>query len=125
MSLDAIGIACKDIKKSIEFYQLLGLNFKEFGEEHFEGTAPNGMRIMLDSYDLMKKINPNWKQPQTPGITLCFKQSSPEEVNQLFKKVTEAGFSTVKEPWDAFWDQRYSTVLDPNGTSIDIFSPLS
>lgn len=125
MSLDAIGIACKDIKKTIEFYQFFELKFKEFGEEHFEATAPNGLRIMLDSYSLMKKINPNWREPNTPGITLCFKQESPEHVNKLFRAVVDAGFIGVKEPWDAFWDQRYATVLDPNGTFIDIFSPLT
>ena len=46
MSFDAIGIACKDIKKSIQFYELLGTQFKEFGEEHFEATTSSGVRIM-------------------------------------------------------------------------------
>ncbi|MDA8793130.1 VOC family protein [Bacteriovoracaceae bacterium] len=124
MSLDAIGIACKDLQKSILFYELLGIEFKEFGEGHFEGTTKNGLRIMLDSFELMKKINPNWKEPNNPGITLCFLQESPLKVDSIYNKITASDFSSVKEPWDAFWGQRYSSVLDPDGNQIDIFSPI-
>jgi catechol 2,3-dioxygenase-like lactoylglutathione lyase family enzyme len=124
MSLDAIGIACKDIQKTIQFYGLLGLEFKEFGEGHFEATTSGGMRVMLDSYDLMKKINPDWKEPQSPGITLCFLQDSPAKVDEVFKAVTDAGFHSEKEPWDAFWGQRYSTDKDPNGNQVDLFATL-
>jgi uncharacterized glyoxalase superfamily protein PhnB len=30
----------------------------------------------------------------------------------------------VKEPWDAFWGQRYAAVGDPDGNLIDLFAPL-
>ncbi|MCZ6462364.1 MAG: glyoxalase, partial [Actinobacteria bacterium] len=26
---------------------------------------------------------------------------------------------------DAFWGQRYATVLDPDGNAIDLFAPLT
>ena len=29
-----------------------------------------------------------------------------------------------KEPWDAFWGQRYASVKDPDGNQIDLFAPL-
>ncbi len=125
MSLDAIGIACSDINKSIKFYELLGITFKEFGEGHFEGQTPSGIRIMLDSFELMKKINPNWKEPIQSGVTICFLKETPEEVNELYNKIIESGFDPEKEPWDAFWGQRYSSVKDPDGNQIDIFSPLN
>ena len=25
-------------------------------------------------------------------------------------------------PWDAFWGQRYATVVDPNGVWVDIYA---
>ncbi len=124
MSLDAIGIACRDIKQSIKFYEHLGISFKEVGEEHFEGTTPSGVRIMLDSFELMKKINPNWVEPQQPGIILCFLQESPSQVDETHKKIVDKGFVSEKEPWDAFWGQRYSSVKDPDGNQVDIFAPL-
>jgi len=36
----------------------------------------------------------------------------------------DAKFISVKEPWDAFWRQRYSCVQDPDGNQIDIFADL-
>ncbi len=124
MSLDAIGIASRDIKKSIKFYDLLGVSLKEVADEHFEGTTPSGVRIMLDSFELMKKLNPDWPEPVGSGVILCFKQESSEKVDILFSKITEAGFQAIKEPWDAFWGQRYSSVQDPDGNQIDIFAQL-
>jgi len=125
MSLDAIGIISKNIQESIKFYDILGVHLKEEGgTDHLEGSTPSGVRIMVDSIDLIKKINPEWKEPVGCGVVLCFKQESPKEVDELFKKVTEAGSKSIKEPWDAFWGQRYSSVQDPDGNQIDIFATL-
>jgi catechol 2,3-dioxygenase-like lactoylglutathione lyase family enzyme len=29
-----------------------------------------------------------------------------------------------KEPYDAFWGQRYANVADPDGNAVDLFAPL-
>ena len=73
MSLDAIGIVSGNIKLSLKFYQLLGVHFKEMGgPDHWEGSTPSGVRLMLDSIDLIKKISPDWKEPVGSGIgTRC------------------------------------------------------
>ena len=36
-----------------------------------------------------------------------------------------AGYQGGKEPWDAFWGQRYAQVFDPDGNSVDLFAPLA
>ena len=124
MNLDAIGIACRDVKRSISFYELFDLSFEEFGEGHYEGVTKSGARIMLDSFDLMKKINPQWQEPERSGITLCFLESSPLEVDKRFKLIVDAGYAIEKEPWDAVWGQRYASVRDPDGNQVDIFAAL-
>lgn len=124
MQLDAIGIACKDVQETIKFYNLFGIEFKKLGEDHFEGLTQRGLRIMLDSYELLEKINENWKRPNVSGITLCFLQESSQDVDELYNKIIAAGFTSEKSPWDAFWGQRYSSVKDPNGNQIDIFASL-
>ncbi len=124
MSLDAIGIACRDIEATIKFYQVLGIQFKEFGQGHFEGTTSSGLRIMLDSFELLRKINPEWQEPKTPGVTLCFLQESPLKVDETHRELIAAGYSSEKDPWDAFWGQRYASVRDPNGNQVDIFASL-
>lgn len=125
MSLDAIGIVSRDIGASVRFYALLGVVLKETGgPDHFEGTTPSGVRIMLDSVSLMKSLHPDWQQPTGRAIILCFKQASPASVDELFTRITAAGFASSKEPWDAFWGQRYASVLDPDGNQIDLFAAL-
>lgn len=34
------------------------------------------------------------------------------------------GFNGKKEPWDAFWGQRYAQIEDPDGHTVDLFAPL-
>lgn len=124
MKLNAIGIVAKNIKKSIEFYRLLGLNFPDFkeGEDHIEANSENGLRIMLDSQDLMKKLKPNWTEPVGQRMTLAFECESPDQVDILYSKLEHAGFSGETKPWDAFWGQRYACVLDPDGNVVDLFA---
>ncbi|MFG1500093.1 VOC family protein [Halobacteriovorax sp. XZX-3] len=124
MSMKAIGIACKKIENSLRFYELLGLKFEKFGEGHYEAKTQQGIRIMLDSHELLKEINNEWKEPVTPGITLCFEQESSNDVDQIFDKIIKAGYQKEKKPWDAFWGQRYASVRDPDGNQIDIFAQL-
>jgi uncharacterized glyoxalase superfamily protein PhnB len=125
MSLDAIGIVSRDTALSIKFYSLLGVELKQKGgPDHFEGTTPSGVRIMLDSVNLIKSINPAWKEPSGSAITLCFVQKSPDAVNVLYGNILAGGFKSAKAPWDAFWGQRYSSVLDPDDNQIDLFAAL-
>ena len=127
MSLDAIGIVSHNIKSTIKFYDLLGVSLKELGgANHYEGTTQSGVRIMVDSIDLIKQLNSQWIKPQgSSQIILCFKQSSPQSVNELYFKITSAGYTSIKEPWNSFWGQRYCIVEDPDGNQIDIFAALA
>lgn len=126
MILEAIGIVCGDLNKSQRFYNLLGLEFqKAGGPEHLEATTPTGLRLMLDSETLMKKLNPNFVKPVGSGMTLCFKQDSVEKVDQVYDTVVQSGFVGTKAPYDAFWGQRYASIQDPDGNPIDLFADLN
>jgi catechol 2,3-dioxygenase-like lactoylglutathione lyase family enzyme len=124
VKLDAIGIVSRDMKESVRFYRLLGLDFPDPGDDHLEAAATSGLRVMLDDEKLMKQIDPGWKRPVGQGIMLAFRCESPKLVDEAFRKVTAAGFKAKKEPWDAFWGQRYASVIDPDGNSVDLFAPL-
>ena len=126
MGLDAIGLITQNMQRSQEFYRLLGLEFQALGgEDHWEAVCPNGLRLMLDSADLAKKLNPQWQPATGHGVVLCFQQVTPQAVDETFHKVTQAGFSGLTAPWDAFWGQRYASVLDNDGNQIDLFAPLA
>ena len=115
-------IVSENIENSVKFYELFNLIFKADSPEHLEATTPSSVRIMLDSLELTKKINPQWKRSSGSGVVLCFKVDSPKQVGSLYKKVIKASFQGFKSPWDAFWGQRYCSVLDPDQNQVDIFA---
>jgi catechol 2,3-dioxygenase-like lactoylglutathione lyase family enzyme len=119
---DCIGIAVEDPKKSIHFYSILDLKFKSFSDKHFEATTLSGVRIMLDTYEFLKELNPNWKKCEKPSTVIGFKVNSHEQVDLLISKFRKQSSTIIKEPFDAPWGQRYASVLDPDGNQIDIFS---
>ena len=46
------------------------------------------------------------------------------KVDELYSRIIQAGHDGEKEPWDAFWGQRYASILGPDGNSINIFAAL-
>lgn len=123
---DMIGIVVEDMGRALAFYRLLGLEVPEGGEgEHYaEVITPNGYRISWNTVAMMKQIDPGWVQPVGHRMGLAFKCDSPAEVDQVYGKLVAAGHPSHKEPWDAFWGQRYAQVLDPDGNVVDLFAPL-
>ena len=121
--LDSIGIVSQNIDQTIKFYGILGVQFREEGDTgHFEGVTKTGIKLMIDSEKSIKELYPSWKNPQGCPVVLCFKQSSSEEVERIYNKIVDSGFEGVREPWDAFWGQYYSSVMGPDGNQVDIFS---
>lgn len=123
----AIGLVTTDMAASLDFYRRLGVGFPEIwdGEDHVEAVLPGGIRLMLDSADLMKQIDPTWEHnPVGVGSSLAFECDSPDEVDDVYASIVAAGYTGDKEPWDAFWGQRYATLLDPAGNPVDLFAPL-
>jgi len=123
--LNAIGIVASDMERSIRFYRLLGLDVPETpGEGHVDAFLPNGVRFMLDQEDVIKSFRPEWTRETGNQVALAFECDSPAEVDEVYRRVVEAGFSGEKEPWDAFWGQRYAQLLDPDGVPIDLYAAL-
>ena len=122
--LDAIGIVSKDLRASVAFYRLLGVAFPDPNGDHLEATTARGLRVMLDSLALMRKLDPQWTEPKGHRMNLAFLCASPAEVDAVHAKVTSAGHPSKTAPWDAFWGQRYAQVVDPDGNVVDLFAPL-
>jgi len=123
--LNAIGIAVADIATSIRFYRLLGLDVPETpDEEHVDAFLPNGVRFMLDSEDVMRSFREGWTRETGNQIGLALECASPAEVDEAYARVTGAGFHGEKEPWDAFWGQRYAVLLDPDRVEVSLYAAL-
>jgi uncharacterized glyoxalase superfamily protein PhnB len=122
--LNAIGIVSLHPARSIAFYRLLGVDFPEDGEGHIEATLASGTRLMLDAEDVIRSFRPDWTREQGNQLALAFECATPAEVDDLYEAVKAAGFDAEKEPWDAFWGQRYAQLRDPDGVPVDLFAPL-
>jgi uncharacterized glyoxalase superfamily protein PhnB len=123
--LNAIGIVVTDMAASIRFYRLLGLDVPETPSEgHVETFLPNGVRFMLDGEDVIKSFREDWARETGNQIALAFECDSAAEVDETYARMTSAGFEGEKEPWDAFWGQRYAQLKDPNGVPVDLYAQL-
>lgn len=123
--LDAIGIVAADIARSAAFYRAIGVDVGEpSGNDHFEATLPNGLRLMWDTEELIKQIDPTWEPPTGHHVALAFACESPADVDATYARALEAGGTSKLAPWDAFWGHRYAQVLDPDGQPVDFFAAL-
>jgi uncharacterized glyoxalase superfamily protein PhnB len=123
--LNAIGIVTSNMAESIRFYRLLGLDVPETPDEgHVDAFLPNGVRFMLDSEDTVRSFKEDWKRETGNQIGLALECGSPAEVDEVFARVVAAGFEGEKEPWDAFWGQRYAQLRDPDGVPVDLYAQL-
>lgn len=122
---DMVGYVVKDMAKTLAFYRLLGLAIPEGveGEDYVEVITPNGYRLSWNTETMTKQMYPHW-DGGSGRIAVAFKCDSPAEVDELYANVTHAGYASEKEPYDAFWGQRYAVVIDPDGNSVDLFAPL-
>jgi uncharacterized glyoxalase superfamily protein PhnB len=123
---EALGVVVSDMARSLAFYRRLGLEFPEGAESegHVEAPLPGGLRFMLDTEEVVRSFAPEWTRTETSSIGLAFACDSPADVDRVYAELTEAGYAGHKEPWDAFWGQRYAQVKDPDGHGVDLFAPL-
>jgi catechol 2,3-dioxygenase-like lactoylglutathione lyase family enzyme len=125
-ALAAIGIVTRDMDESVRFYRLLGVDVpdSEPAGDHLDATLPSGVRLMWDKLELIKKLDPDWTEPAGQRMSLAFECTSPAEVDRVHRRVVNGGFRSKKDPWDAFWGQRYAQVIDPDDNVVDLFAPL-
>ncbi len=124
MKLDAITVTSRDMVRSIKFYSLLGFEFPAFEPDikHLEPITKEGdVRLMIDDAGLMKSMTGVEPRPANYSA-FAIKCDNAAEVDGCVAQVKAAGFNVVKEPWDAFWGQRYAILADPDGCMVDVFA---
>ncbi|WP_420859047.1 VOC family protein [Marivivens marinus] len=125
--IDAVAVTARDMARSAAFYRCLGFDIPEVAADaqHVEAVPlPGEARLMIDSATLAKELTDRPPSPATHSAfaLLC---DSPAEVDGVTARVADAGFTVKTQPWDAFWGQRYATVVDPDGYEVDLFAPLA
>lgn len=127
-TFNMIGLVVSDMAATLAFYRHLGLDIPASAdtEPHVEASLPGGLRIGWDTVDTIRSFDPGWAPSPGggPQVGLAFQCASPAEVDQTYADLVKAGYDGHKEPWDAFWGQRYATLRDPDGNGVDLFAPL-
>lgn len=124
--LDMIGMVVEDMARSLAFYRRLGLDLPAEAdtEPHVETILPGGLRLAWDTVETIRSFDPDWSPPSgSPRVGLAFLCDSPADVDRMYSELTSAGYEGHKEPWDAFWGQRYASLHDPDGNGVDLFAP--
>lgn len=127
VKLGLIGIVTADLAASLAFYRTLGLPIPEGldGEPHVEIEVSPGVRLAWDTIATIRSFDPSY-EPGSGGhrIALAFDAGSPDGVDAAYARMIAAGHAGHAEPWDAFWGQRYATLLDPDGNGVDLYASL-
>ena len=122
--VDLAGMVVRDMAAALKFYRLLGLDIPSGAEkeDHVEYVTPGGFRIAWGALAMIKGIYPDWVEPVGQRIGLAFKCANATEVDSLYDSLMKNGYHGHKAPWDAFWGQRYTVVIDPDGNHVDLFA---
>ncbi|MEM9607421.1 MAG: VOC family protein [Actinomycetota bacterium] len=125
-TFDAIGLIAQDLPATLAFYRLLGLDIPADadGEPHVEVELTGGFRLMFDPVSTIERFSTYEAPAGGRNHALAFRCATPAEVDETFAAVVAAGHGVKAEPFDAFWGQRYATVIDPDGTPVDLYASL-
>jgi uncharacterized glyoxalase superfamily protein PhnB len=125
--LAAVGIVVDNMPSALAFYRELGIDVPPEADEqpHAQTALPSGLQLMFDTVDEIRSFDPDWQSPPNGlhRIELAFQLDKPAEVDDLYGRLTSLGYHGYKQPWDAFWGQRYAIVHDPDGNGVSLFSP--
>lgn len=125
--MDAIAIVVGDMRRTLDFYRLLGLEIP--AEANNEGYVAidlgGGLRFTWNSEEVERSFDPGWQTPPIAGrMGISFRCSSSFEVDAVHDQVIQAGYEGGLPPFDAPWGSRHCRVLDPDGNAVDLFAPL-
>lgn len=126
MKINAVAVASSNLKKTVEFYKLIGFNFPDFAEDeqHVDSIhKPGETRLMIDSKKLMTELLGKAPVPANHS-NFAIEFDTPSEIDTITKNLHSNGFTVLKQPWDAFWGQRYAVVVDPDGYHVDLYANL-
>lgn len=125
--LSVVELVVADMAATLAFYRRLGIDAPPEADDqpHVEVDLGGGLRLAFDTEATIKSFDASWTPPTGgPRSALAFACDSPAEVDATYTALVDAGYHGELKPWDAFWGQRYATVADPDGGSVDLFAPL-
>ena len=87
-------------------------------------ALPGGIRLMFDTEGRSARSTRTGPRPGDGRVGLAFALPDAAAVDAAYARLTGAGHHGELAPFDAFWGQRYASVLDPDGNGVDLYAPL-
>ena len=117
------ALTVDDLQKSITFYEALGFAIDERWEDHGQLLG-----VMLRAGKSQIGLNQDdWKigRDRKKGTGVRLSISTPGRVDEIAKRVKDAGITLKSEPRDTEWKSRAFEVTDPSGFLLTVFSDAS
>jgi len=116
------NICSDDLSTSKNFYTKLFDLEVDYDSDWFVHLTSKEKRLELGIIDRTHKLVPEAYQKKPTGLYLTFVV---DDADELYTTAINEGFETVEEPSDTFYGQRRFLVKDPDGTLLDVSSPIS
>jgi uncharacterized glyoxalase superfamily protein PhnB len=109
-----------------EFYETPGVEIAPtiapWDRHHRNLSTPDGFDFDLDSSAFAMQWNEGWPDGKI-GAVLGFRLASEAAVDEMYHRLTNAGYVGQQPPYDGFMGARYAVVADPDGNSVGLMSP--
>lgn len=116
------NICSNNLKESKNFYITL-LNFAvNYDSDWFVHLVSKGRSLELGIVDKTHDIVPKHFQNNPQGVYLTFVV---DKADDIYETAQAQGFKIVSKPTDTFYGQRRLLLEDPDGTLIDVSSPIA
>ncbi len=111
-----------DLQKSIAFYEALGFTVDDRWEDN--GTL---LGVMMRAGRIQIGLNQDdWKKGRDRkkgiGVRLSMSMPTPQAVDEMARRVKNAGIPLKSDPQDTEWNSRAFELVDPSGYLLTVFS---
>jgi catechol 2,3-dioxygenase-like lactoylglutathione lyase family enzyme len=113
----------RDVPASLEFYErAFGLQRRLLHESgQYAELETGSTALAFAAHELAAESVRELAQADPAGFEVCLVD---EDVEGTYRRAVEAGAEAVSEPEERPWGQHTAYVRDPDGTLIEIASPM-
>jgi hypothetical protein len=92
-------------------------------EEHVEARTTTQVRLMWDTEDLIRRVEPNLPSPVRQRVVLGFRCAKPTDGYATYEG-HRRGVRGQEGALECVLGQRFAYLRDPDGNTVALFAPL-